>query len=203
MPEPVDSVRAHEHSRTDPHGTHGGDGSRRSALPLNGSSAPSDGSRQAAAQGSPPVIGTLTISINATPELLRGLLSLIEASGLAASAPANEPGRQTPCAEQHPDSEVPPSTSAELCRNAERLLVALAKHRRDRERNRLPDEAWVTKSAWLPLAGMHRCRKDVFGLIDELLRDGYIEARQQGRLGAWRQYRATAAGLAYADHAQR
>lgn len=203
MPEPVDSVRAHEHSRNGPHSTRGGGSSDRSARPANGSAATNNGDCADAAQGSPPVIGTLTISINATPELLRGLLSLIEASGLAASATAPEPVGDSPRVGQHPASEAPPSASAGLCRNAERLLQALAKHRRDRERNRLPEEAWITKSAWLPLAGMHRCRKDVFGLIDELLRDGYIEARDQGRLGAWRQYRATAVGIAYADQPQR
>lgn len=203
MPEPVDSVRAHDHSRNGSSGSTEGEGSRHSALALNGSSATPDDSRHAGTDGSLPIIGTVTISINATPELLRGLLSLIGASGLAASAAAPEPVGDSPRVGQHPAIEAPPSASARLCRNAERLLQALAKHRRDRERNRLPEEAWITKSAWLPLAGMHRCRKDVFGLIDELLRDGYIEARDQGRLGAWRQYRATAVGLAYADQPQR
>lgn len=196
MPEPVDSVRAHEHSRNSPQGTPEGDGSRRSALLLNGTSAPSADSSRAAAQESPPVIGTLTISINATPELLRGLLSLIEASGLVPSAPANEPETVTACAAQRTPNEVPPTTSVELCHNAERLLVALAKHRRDRERNRVPDEAWVTKSAWLPLAKMHRHRKDAIALIEDLLRAGYIDSRNQGKFGKWRQYRVTTDGLA-------
>lgn len=90
------------------------------------------------------------------------------------------------------------NAAGEISLNAETLLSTLVSHRRAIERSE-PDHAWLSRNEWFPKTGMRPERKDALALIDELIQAHFIDVRQQGAKGCWRQYRATREGARYVD----
>lgn len=203
MPRPVDAVRAVKQAQDE----------TKLAKPVDGRSSPSglgppESPPAIGGTGgtSPaPIAGTVTISFNATPEVLRALLLLLQGStgdfGSLSNPSLN--GFHAPEAPAPPaPSRLAPvgdSEAHEISRDAETLLVTLSRARREAERNGLLEHAWCSMAKWFRITGMDRHRKDAAYLIGQLLSSELIEFRKHGPKKGWDQYQATTAGMQRAE----
>lgn len=143
----------------------------------------------------PTALGTITLSLNATPALVRALLRLLDEAVDAPPASAVNPMNGVMNASGSEVPEEPTSLVSALSPDAETLLSVLVSERKQWEQRRVPEDAWLTKTPLLQKSRMDRHRKDALNLIDELMAAGFVEARDRGERGKWRQYRATLSGM--------
>lgn len=136
--------------------------------------------------------GTITLSFNATPALVRALLRLLDA-GADDSASVSAVNAMNASASEAP--EEPTSSGSTLSPDAATLLSVLVSERKQWEQRRVPEDAWLTKTPLLQKARMDRHRKDALNLIGELIAADFVETRDRGERGGWRQYRATLSGM--------
>lgn len=152
----------------------------------------------------PTALGTITLSLSATPALVRALLRLLDAGvdaspAVSAVNPMNgvlhPRGSETPVEPANPLSTLSP--------DAEILLSVLVSERKQWEQRRVPEDAWLTKTPLLQKARMDRHRKDALNLIGELIAADFVETRDRGERGGWRQYRATLNGMQRVEQVRR
>lgn len=160
---------------------------------------PAAGVPQAAA------LGTITLSFNATPEVLRALLLLLQGSAGDCGSLSNPslngfgaPEAGTAPAPSPPAPHVE-SNEQEICRDAETLLATLSRVRREAERSGSLEHAWCSMAKWFLKTGMDRHRKDASHLIGQLLASKLVEFREHGPKKGWQQYQATNAGMQRAE----
>lgn len=138
-----------------------------------------------AARGNIPF--TITISFNAPADCLRG-------------SPARSDRSEAAMADSSPSdtsSSAPskPDRLNELSVDAELLLDVLVAARKQAEKNRSPEDAWLSKCGWLHALGSDHHRKDALTRIGELMEAGLAVDRIHGPAGKLRQYRATDEGM--------